>query len=310
MIQVVQCPACGSTQASDLIKTQAQMHPSKEQFQFQQCDNCALVFLNPRVAADQLKEYYTAFYLPYRGAGAWGKYAAQVEKSQLQLDQRRANWLGQYHKMTSDTKVLDIGCGKPSFLNEVYKKYACSCTGIDFSDEGWKDESKRYGNLKLHIGEVKDLPENMKADVVTMWHYLEHDYDPLNTLNTLKQHVHDDTTLIVEVPNYNSDSRKKYGSDWAGFHTPRHTFLFSPETIKKLFDRAGWQVQQVNTFGTLDPFVLYWMSEMERKGIDWSQSMESEFYGYVWGLFKFLPKRLFAKQRSLGIMSVVANPKE
>jgi hypothetical protein len=35
-------------------------------FNFDQCAECKLVFLNPRVSLDVLQNYYTSHYLPYR----------------------------------------------------------------------------------------------------------------------------------------------------------------------------------------------------------------------------------------------------
>lgn len=306
MIEVTHCPACEAEQFKNLIRTKAQMHPSQETFQFQQCTNCQLVFLNPRVPLDQLKEYYTDYYLPYRGAEAWGKYHKQVAASQQKLDQTRADWLKKYHNIDQQTIILDVGCGKPSFLKTCQDNYGCTTVGIDFSDEGWKNQQEDYAKVQLIVGEIDQIPKDLRPDIITMWHYLEHDYDPLHTLQQLKAISHPDTTLIIEVPNYDSHSRKKYGAHWAGYHTPRHTFLFSPDNLDLLLQRAGWQSKAINRFGTLDPYVLYWMSEMERKDIAWDKNMESEFFAYVWGLMRFLPKRINARKRSLGIMTGIA----
>ena len=86
MLQLNSCPVCSSNKINSFITTRAQMHPSEELFNFDQCAECALVFLNPRVPLDQLKNYYTSYYLPYRGAKAWGKFAQLVEGSQYKLD--------------------------------------------------------------------------------------------------------------------------------------------------------------------------------------------------------------------------------
>jgi len=306
-VTITECPSCSSAQFRDLIKTKAQMHPSEETFTFQQCESCELVFLNPRVPLDKLKEYYTDFYLPYRGADAWGKYKGRVEASQRTLDKKRADWLGQYHSMNKDTVVLDVGCGKPTFLEACAKQYGCKTIGLDFTDEGWKEERNRYKNIDLRVGEVENLTKETQPDVITMWHYLEHDYEPVETLKKLKLIAHKDTTLIIEVPNYDSDSRKKYGAHWAGYHTPRHTFLFSPETLGQILEKSGWTNHKENTYGTLDPYVLYWMSEMEQKNIEWDKNMETEFFNYVFGMMRFLPKRINAKKRSLGIMTGIAS---
>lgn len=81
MIKLETCPVCNSEDIYHYISTSAQMHSNKKVFGFDQCDNCKFVFLNPRVPLDQLKDYYTEFYLPYRGAEAWGKFKKVAEKS-------------------------------------------------------------------------------------------------------------------------------------------------------------------------------------------------------------------------------------
>jgi hypothetical protein len=50
------------------------------------------------------------------------------------------------------------------------------------------------------------------------------------------------------------------------------------------------------------------MSKMQAKNIDWSKNMEDEFLNFLWGKFKFLPQQLKEKQKSLGIMTVIASP--
>ena len=62
------------------------MHSDNDLFNFDQCSECQLVFLNPRVSPNQLKKYYTSHYLPYRGSKAWGKFEKLVENSQKKLD--------------------------------------------------------------------------------------------------------------------------------------------------------------------------------------------------------------------------------
>ncbi|MFT5766162.1 MAG: hypothetical protein ACI8X3_003601, partial [Saprospiraceae bacterium] len=188
-------------------------------------------------------------------------------------------------------------------LKACQQKYNSKTIGLDFTDEGWKENPQNYQDIELLIGEVNDLPKDIRPDVITMWHYLEHDYDPVKTLTQLKNISHKNTTLLIEVPNYDSESRRKYGKHWAGFHTPRHTFLFSPENLKLLLGQSGWNDNTINTFGTLDPYIVYWMSEMEQKNISWDKSMETEFFNYVLGMIRFFPMRWNAKKRSLGIMT-------
>jgi hypothetical protein len=58
----------------------------------------------------------------------------------------------------------------------------------------------------------------------------------------------------------------------------------------------------------MDSYLLYWMSEMEQKGIKWDESMEDEFWEFVLGMVLFMPKKWIEKRFSLGIMTVIATP--
>ena len=302
------CPICNSKNYSSFIQTKAQMHPSDEVFNFDQCKECLLVFLNPRVDEDALNNYYTDYYLPYRGPEAWGTYSSVVVASQKKLDARRAEMVNQYHPISEQTKILDVGCGKPTFLEHTASQYTCHGYGIDFSDNGWKDETERFKKLHLQVGEIGAIEIPELPDVITMWHYLEHDYKPIANLTALRKLVKKDTTLIFEVPNFESESRQKYQEYWAGWHTPRHTSLFSSKSIYTLLDRSGWKVKEILSHGTLDPYVLYWMSKMEKKGISWNKNMETEFLSFVSGLIPFTFKKLQQKSRSLGVMTIIAQP--
>ena len=310
MNQLTQCPACNSTAFDSFITTAAQMHTSKEQFNFDQCSNCQLVFLNPRVPLNQLKNYYTYHYLPYRGSEAWGKYERFVKDSQQKLDLKRVERVKEWHKTTPESLILDVGCGKPTFLKACKTELACNTLGIDFSDEGWKNSTENYEELDLQVAEIKDLPLDVKPDVITMWHYLEHDYTPQENLKSLKSISKPSTTLIIEIPNFDSSSRKEFGAHWAGWHTPRHTSLFSPNNVEQLLNNSGWKVSKILTYGTMDPYLLYWMSRMEQKGIAWNKNMEDEFWAFTRGMIAFLPKKWKEKKTSLGIMTVIATPIE
>ena len=303
------CPICNASSIVSFIKTTAQMHSSKELFNFDQCANCQLVFLNPRVNLDNLKNYYTSHYLPYRGSEAWGKYSKLVEGSQKKLDLKRVNRVKEMCSVSPKSLILDVGCGNPSFLKACQQELNCKTLGIDFSDEGWKEQSTLFKGLDLQVAEIKDLSLNLKPDIITMWHYLEHDYTPLENLTYLKSIAKPSTTLIIEIPNFDSISRKKYNKNWAGWHTPRHTSLFSPDNIKLLLDKSGWNVSQLLTYGTLNPYLLFWMSEIEQKGIQWNKNMENEFWDFVIGMLKFMPTKWNEKKLSLGVMTVIATPK-
>tara|TARA_X000001036_G_scaffold389517_1_gene386529 strand:+ start:22 stop:951 length:930 start_codon:yes stop_codon:yes gene_type:complete len=308
MLILKNCPICTQSSISTFIQTKAQMYSSKQVFNFDQCANCFLVFLNPRVSYDELKKYYSKHYLPYRGAKAWGKYQKFVVGSLKRLDNKRVRRVKGIKKLFDSSLILDVGCGKPSFLKACQEFFKCKTMGIDFSDTGWENNSSEFEGLDLQVAQIKDLKNELKPDIITMWHYLEHDYDPLENLIHLKTVSKSSTALVIEIPNFESKSRIKYGKNWAGWHTPRHLSLFSPNNIELLLQKAGWRVKELLPYGTMNPYILFWMSEMELKQINWDESIEKEFIQFMLGMVKFLPWILSEKRTSLGVMTVIAVP--
>lgn len=311
MEQLIHCLACNATNKESFIQTSAMMHEhSPTSYNFDRCTHCGLVFLNPRVSETALGKFYTSAYLPYRVEEAWGKYASFVKQDQLNIDKARVNRLKAHHQLTNQSRILDVGCGKPSFLACLRKQTNATLIGLDFSDEGWKNEPNTYSNIDLRIGEVVDMEGEKPVDVITMWHYLEHDYNPQLHLKQLLSIAHAQTKLIVEVPNFDSYTRRRFGQHWAGYHTPRHTALYAPNNIELLLKNSGWEVEQVMTYGTLHPHTLHWMSRMEQQGIDWSASMENRFVGFVASMMFNAPFYMLQKYVSMGFMTIVARPSE
>lgn len=303
------CLACSSQNFGPYIQTHAMMStPSSEKYNFDRCADCGLVFLNPRVAELNLSHFYTESYLPYRIEEAWGRYASFVKKDQQKIDQARVKLLKKHHQISDRSRILDVGCGKPTFLAALGKTCKAQLIGLDFSAEGWINDPGNYSNLTLRTGEIKDLTDEKAMDVITMWHYLEHDYNPQAHLKQLLKLSHENTQLIVEVPNFDSYTRRKFGENWSGYHTPRHTGLYSPNNIALLLKNSGWTVKSIQTYGTLDPYTLHWMSEMEQQQIDWTASMEGRFVKFVIGMLMRWPFYKLQKIKSMGFMTLVASP--
>ena len=307
MVSVV-CPICGSQHTAHYIATRALMHkPNQEKYIFNKCNSCETVFLTNPVQEVELDEYYTDQYLPYKGAQAWGKYESFVEKSHKDLDQKRANLVADNVTDKKSFSILDVGCGNPSFLNTVQKQWQAACTGIDFSDHGWKD--KNFENIKLVKSSIADFIPEKKFDVITLWHYLEHDYNVHETVDKLYKCLNASGKLIIEVPDYDSLTAKKQKQFWQGWHSPRHLTLFSKKGFEKLFPSNKWSVVKHNRFGTLDAFTLWWLGKMEKKNINWSSSMEREFWPLMLLKIISFPFFLFEKVFPMGIQLIILEKK-
>jgi len=307
---IVNCPICKKTESNYYISTNALMHESNnEVFIFNVCNNCEAVFLTNPVTPERLENYYTDNYLPYRGPAAWGKYSSFVANSQKKTDSNRVNFVKKYLKKNNanNLNVLDVGCGNPSFLELLQQSSKVNCTGIDFSDSGWK--GKNYPNIDLKKVTIEDYITDKQFDVITLWHYLEHDYNPSQTIQTLYNCLKPGGKVIIEVPDYKSISAKIQKSYWQGWHSPRHISLLTKKSFALLFQKDKWEIKKHLRYGTLDAFTLWWLGRMQKKGVDWSGNMSNHFWKLV--LLKVVTTPIFAFEKlfPMGIQIVVVEKK-
>ncbi|TVR81341.1 MAG: class I SAM-dependent methyltransferase [Chitinophagaceae bacterium] len=302
------CPVCKSVNHSYYISTHALMHkPNEECYTFNKCGSCESVFLTNRVEEKELGNYYTDHYLPYQGSAAWGKFSSFVEGSQRKLDSRRVDFIANLKRSNKEFSILDVGCGKPSFLDLVQRRLNAECTGIDFSDNGWKNDS--YENIELLKTTFAQFETGRLFDIITLWHYLEHDYNLPETVNKLYNCLKPGGKLVIEVPDYMSISAKWQKTYWQGWHSPRHLSLFSKKGFQALFTDDKWKISKHLRYGTLDAFTLWWLGKMEEKKINWSASMEKEFWPLVFLKVISFPFFLFEKVFPMGIQLIVIEKK-
>lgn len=299
------CLVCGSREAQPVATSRAQMWGPAERFQWRRCRACGLVYLSPRVPAARIGRYYEG-YIPHRGPEAWGRWAGLVRTSEARTDQLRLARIRTLGPVGPGQAVLDVGCGRPSFLKLVRQETGARCVGTDFDDGGWREAPAEWPELELHAGELERLPLAGPFDRITLWHVLEHLYDPVGTLRHLRTLADARTRLVIEVPDHAGLSRRLQGDHWAGYHTPRHTAAYTPATLRQALERAGWRVVQQQQWGTLDPWVLWWLGQQERGPRDWSDSLEGAFLPFVAGKVATLPLALLERWVPLGFQTAIA----
>jgi len=284
------------------------MHVEKRDiFRFNLCHNCESIFLTNPVPESQLNQYYTDAYLPYRGEKAWGQYANFVVWDDQKLNERRVKMAMQYLQPTPEIQVLDIGCGKPDFLAQLATNPNIQTMGVDFKSAQWDDP--KYKNLTLLEGDWRNIEINTQFDLITAWHYFEHDYDIQQTIAKCQQLLKPNGILLIEVPMYQGIIQKLQKQYWQGWHSPRHISLFSFKSWKMIFQENDWEIVKHNKFGTLSAFTLWWLGHQEKKNIDWSGSMQGHFWNLVF--WKVLLMPFFALERliPLGVQTIVIRKK-
>ena len=278
-----------------------------EIFDFYSCENCESIFLKKPVSTDQLGSYYTDYYLPYRGSKAWGKFAAFVESDDKKLNKNRVKTVRPYFPKSKKIKLLDVGCGKPDFLEALNRYPHIESMGVDFVAADWN--SPKYSKLNLMECDWKIATIDTKFDLITAWHYLEHDYELDKTVDRFYDLLLPGGHVIIEVPMFQGVLQKIQKQYWQGWHTPRHISLFSFKSWSVLFPSEKWQLVTHKKYGTLSAFTLWWLGSQQKKRINWSSSMESHFWPLVFWKAVLFPIFILEKIIPFGVQTVVFKKK-
>lgn len=306
LLEHAACVSCGADEPRPLLETPVQMtEDHKESFAWVTCGRCEQVYLSPRVPPGRIGEYYEN-YLPHRGSAAWGRWAFLVDYDQWRLDRARLRTVRRTGPLTRSTSLLDVGCGRPTFLARVYRESGARSVGMDFDANGWTLPSPLWKGLSLHEGELDVVAPLAPFDVITMWHALEHLYDPGASLRQLRSMAAPGARLIIEVPDYDSLTRRRHSVHWAGFHTPRHTAAYAPATLRRLVERSGWRVRTQYQRGTLHPYIVHWLGRQEIEGRTWRGSLQGRMIPFIIGRAVTFPITMLQRWLPLGVQTLVA----
>jgi len=159
-----------------------------------------------------------------------------------------------------EKKILDVGCGTGDFL------FTCKNNGWSVVGVEPNINAKSLAEIKLAssnsnpiFSKLEEL-EDIKLDVITLWHVLEHVPNLEKYISHLKSLLKPNGILVVAVPNYKSFDAKYYKNYWAAYDVPRHLWHFSKKSIQLLFERKKMKVDQILPM-KFDSFYVALLSE-------------------------------------------------
>lgn len=261
------CPSCGADNGESLLEAPAQLIDLDQTFSFAKCRECGLVYLVGRVDDASIGELYDADYPLHRGPALWGPFARFVEDDNARVDAARVARVLAQTSLGPEDVVLDLGCGRPTFLAALRDATGCRAIGLDAVS--LPPDAARPGVVTAR-GVPPDWPDEVVAaapfSVVTMWHALEHDPQPVATLEWLRERMRLGGVAVIEVPDLEGATARWMGKRWPGWHTPRHASVFTKDTLRAVAERAGWRVVAHERTGSLAPFVLVALGVLDAFG--------------------------------------------
>ncbi|MTB50992.1 methyltransferase domain-containing protein [Lewinella sp. W8] len=167
-------------------------------------------------------------------------------------------------RLATGKRLLDYGTGTGYFTDFMVRQ-GYQAEGIEI-DEGARQYGIQRFGISVHAPQyLFDGYEKDHFDVITLWHVLEHLYDPQRYLRRFHEILDDRGILIVAVPNHTSKDAQAYGAHWAAYDVPRHLWHFSPTTMATIMEQTGFRITEQRHM-PLDPFYVSIMSERYASG--------------------------------------------
>lgn len=148
-----------------------------------------------------------------------------------------------YDKNVQNCSVVEVGCGKGSFLRKLVESEEWGNTGYGFDPSYVGAETIFDGRLKFEKRYYDSECANIHADVVVCRHAIEHIPDPLSLLLSVRQAlVHSpQARVFFETPCVEWILRNQV--IWDFFY--EHCSYFTAQSLATAFEVSGFQVESV-----------------------------------------------------------------
>lgn len=244
------CPACGSPDFRPLIRGTDRLYGTTSRlFEVVECGRCRLMRLFPWPSPSELKTYYPDHYWFDAEEDASGRLADAYRRFVLADHVRfvaRA-----LRECEANGPVLDVGCGGGLFLKSL-GGYDVPVFGLDVAVSAAGVAWNRNG-VPTVCASLSAPPFAAETfSLVTMFHVLEHLYDPPAYVEEAKRLLKPGGHLVVQVPNAACWQFLLFADHWNGVDVPRHLIHFKARDLHALLEDCGFEVLRHKHFSLRD----------------------------------------------------------
>jgi SAM-dependent methyltransferase len=268
------CLGCGADQVVTLSTTIR----DRAGFSVVGCPRCSLGHLEP--FPTQVAEYYRRRYREETDPDILAERAHCSPDTNRQCEALSP-------RLQPGCRTLDLGCGSGAFLHAARERTRAQLFGIEPHDDFRAHLRAEGFDVRRELAEF----EPASLDLFLLSHVLEHTDTPVEFLGGLQQYLAPNGMVVIEVPSLTDALLWVYRipAFWIFYWQFPHLWYFSPETLRRIVERAGYQVdhlQGVQRYGLLNH--LHWLSEGkpgqgEQFASLVSDSMDAQYRGAVIG---------------------------
>ena len=266
-LELIDCTHCGSSNYKTVLIEKDYKTGIGGNFRVVQCQDCDLIYTNPRPTVDSIGVFYPNDYQCYvtrdKDESFQARWKRSLEQSVLQTyygypcenpsaitnfkgwwgnirirrNRQRMGWI----PYRSPGRLLDFGCGAGGFLMKM-DELGWQVEGLDFSEMVAQQVNQATG-IPVHVGTLPhEAVQPESFDVVSMWNSLEHVYYPRETVRHAGEALRKGGLIVIGVPNMASRGFETYRNQWYALDVPRHLTHFTPSTLENTLTAEGFKM--------------------------------------------------------------------
>lgn len=219
------------------------------QFSVVQCPGCGLMRLEPQPDPAEISRYYPPSYWYAPGEQT----AERLEEMYRRLVLRdHVRFVERALEHSGETgPIVDVGCGGGLLLRMLADR-GRRVIGVDLSAGAARVAWSVNGVPCVAARFVHEPLPPESCAAITMFHLLEHLYEPAAYLDAAHRALKPGGRLIVQVPNAASWQFLLFGHRWNGIDVPRHLFDFRRSDLEVLLRECGFEPVRWKHFSLRD----------------------------------------------------------
>jgi SAM-dependent methyltransferase len=197
------------------------------------CRQCGLVTQEPPVRADEIERLYPPGYTAHtpasRSRSVYGRLKALLGRAGARAAARY---------LPAGGSCLEVGCGNGAFLAQIAElRPDVELAGVDIVELG-----VALPRFTFYKGQLEEIDFGARRfDLVYCSNLIEHVPDPFVFLRKCAALLRPGGVLYGVTPDHLSLDRYLFGRYWAGYHYPRHTFVFNHRNLAQVLSRSGFE---------------------------------------------------------------------